>query len=70
MKSSNSMVPNASEYQQDFFVFAYISFMSHNNGVVINIRDKPMSKLIKSPPNDDESGVGGLKHTPCLVKPL
>jgi hypothetical protein len=23
-----------------------------------------------SPPNDDEGGVGGLNHTPHLVKPL
>jgi hypothetical protein len=64
------MVPNASKYQQASFVVAYISFMSHNNSVVINLGDKPMFEPIKSPPNDDEGGVGGLKHIPHLVKPL
>jgi hypothetical protein len=64
------MVPNTSEYWQDFFVVAYVSIMSHNNGVVTTLGDKPMFESIKSPPNDDEGGVGALNHNPHLVKPL
>jgi hypothetical protein len=44
--------------------------MSHNNGGVTNLGKKIVSKFEKSPPNDDEGGVGGLNYTPCLVKPL
>jgi hypothetical protein len=44
--------------------------MSHNNGGVTNFGKKIVSKFEKSPLNDDESDVGGLKCTPHLMKPL
>jgi len=44
--------------------------MSHNSGVVIKLGGELGSKYEESPPNDDEGGVGGLNHTPCLMKPL
>jgi hypothetical protein len=44
--------------------------MSHNNGGVTNLGRKFVSKSKKSPPNDDEGGVGGLNLTLYLVKPL
>jgi hypothetical protein len=44
--------------------------MSHKNDGVTNFGEKFVSKSEKSPMNDDESGVGGLKRTPHLVKPL
>jgi hypothetical protein len=58
MKSSNSMVPTTFEYQQGPLVVPYISSMSHNSGGVINLGEKSISKFEKSPPNDDEGGVG------------
>jgi hypothetical protein len=44
--------------------------MSHNSGGVIKLGEISISKSEKSPPNDDEGGVGGLNRTPHLVKPL
>ncbi len=44
--------------------------MSHNNDGVTNFGEKIVSKSKESPVNDDERGVGGLKHTPHVVKPL
>jgi hypothetical protein len=44
--------------------------MSHNSDGVINLGEKIVSKFEESPPNYDESGVGGLNYTLHLVKPL
>jgi hypothetical protein len=44
--------------------------MSHNNSGVIDLGENSILEFEDSPPNDDESGVGGLNHTPYLVKPL
>jgi hypothetical protein len=44
--------------------------MSHNNGGVTNLGKKVVSKSKESPLDDDEGGVGGLNHTPHMVKPL
>jgi hypothetical protein len=44
--------------------------MYHNSGEVTSFGKKIVSKSKKSPPYDDEGGVGGLNGTPCLVKPL
>ncbi len=64
------MVPNAFEYRQGPLVAPYISCMFHNSGRVTNLREKYVSKFEQSPKDDDEGGVGGLNHTPHLVKPL
>ncbi len=48
----------------------YVSSMSHNSGVVIKLGGELGFKYEEFPPNDDEGGVGGLNHTPCLMKPL
>ncbi len=64
------MVPTAPEYQRGPLVAPYISSMSHNNGEMTNLGGKYVSKFEQSPPNDDEGGVGGLNHTPHLMKPL
>jgi len=64
------MVPNTFKYQHGLLVVPYISSMFHNNGGVINCREKYVSKFEQSPIDDDEGGVGGLNHTPHLVKPL
>jgi len=44
--------------------------MSHNNGGVTNLGEKIISKSKKSPPDDDEGGVGGLNYTPRMTKSL
>ncbi len=44
--------------------------MSHNSGGLTNLGEKSILEFEESPPNDDEGGVGGLNHTPHLVKPL
>jgi len=64
------MVPITLEYQQGPLVAPYIFFMYHNNGGVTNLGKKSISKSKESPPDDDESGVGGLNRTLHLVKPL
>jgi hypothetical protein len=57
MKSSNSMVPIAFEYQWGLLIILYMSFMSHNKGVVINLGGELISKFEDSSPNDDEGVV-------------
>ncbi len=47
----------------------YIFSMSHNNDGVIDLGEESISKS-KPPLDDDEGGVGGLKSTLHLVKPL
>jgi hypothetical protein len=44
--------------------------MFHNNGVVTNLKNEPISKFENFPLNDNEGGVNGLNRTPCFVKPL
>jgi len=44
--------------------------MFHNNGVVTNFKNKPISKFENFPLNDNEGGVSGLNHTPRFIKPL
>jgi hypothetical protein len=48
----------------------YISSLSHNNGKVVDLGEKSISKLKKFPLDDDEGDVGGLNCTFRLVKPL
>ncbi len=64
------MVPTALKYQQGLLVAPYISSMSHNSGGVTNLGEKFVLESEQSPPNDNEGGVGGLNHTPRLMKPL
>ncbi len=64
------MVLTVPEYQWGPLVAPYISSMSHNNGGVTNLGEKFVLEFEQSPPNDDEGGVGGLNHTPHLMKPL
>jgi hypothetical protein len=40
------------------------------SGVVIKLGGELGFEYEKSPPNDDEGGVGGLNLTPCLMKSL
>ncbi len=54
MKSFNSMVPTAPEYQWGPLMIIYMSFMSHNKGVVTNLIGELISKFDNSSPNDDE----------------
>jgi hypothetical protein len=70
MKSSNSMVLTILEYRQNLLVAPCISSISHNSGGVTTLGEKIIFKSEESPLDDDESGVGGLNRTPCLVKPL
>jgi len=58
------------KYHWGPLVAPYISSMSHNSDGVINLGEKIVSKFEESPPNYDESGVGGLNYTLHLVKPL
>jgi hypothetical protein len=44
--------------------------MSHNSGGVTNLGKKSVSQSKESSLDYDECGVGGLNHTPRLVKPL
>jgi hypothetical protein len=44
--------------------------MSHNNGVVTNLRCELLFEYEDSPLDEDDGGVGGFNHTPHLVKPL
>jgi hypothetical protein len=44
--------------------------MSHNNGVVTNLRGELLFEYEDSPLGEDDGGVGGFNHTPHLVKPL
>jgi len=62
------MVPITLEYQHGPLVVPYMSSISHNNGVMNTFNDEPIFE--DSFLNDDEGGVGGLNHTPSLVKPL
>ncbi len=64
------MVPTVLEYRQGLLVVSCISSISHNNGGVTTFGEKNISESKESPLDDDESGVGGLNRTPCLVKPL
>lgn len=68
MNSSSLMVPLALEYQHGPLVVPYMSSISHNNAVMNTFNDEPIFE--DSFLNDDEGGVGGLNHTPSLVKPL
>jgi hypothetical protein len=43
--------------------------MSHNNGVVTNLRGELLFEY-KDFPLGEDGGVGGFNHTPDLVKPL
>jgi hypothetical protein len=45
-----------------------MSSMSHNNGVMTTFGDELIHE--DSFLNDDEGDMGGLNHTPSLVKPL
>jgi hypothetical protein len=47
-----------------------MSSMSHNSSVITNFKGEHVFKFEDSPSNDDENGVDGLNHSPCLVKPL
>jgi len=49
MKSFNSMVPTALEYQWGPLMIIYMSFMSHNKGVVTNLIGELISKFDNSP---------------------
>ncbi len=64
------MVLNALNYRHGLLMVPYISSMFHNSGRVTNLKEKSISELKKFLAYDDEGGVGGLNHTPCLVKPL
>jgi hypothetical protein len=44
--------------------------MSHNNNEVIDLGEKSILEFEDSLLDDDEGDVGGLNHTPSLVKPL
>ncbi len=44
--------------------------MPHKSGVVVKLGVEPIFEFEEFPPYDDEGGVGGSNHTPCLVKPL
>jgi len=44
--------------------------MSHNNGVVTNLRGELLFEYEDSPLREDDGGVGGFNHTVDLVKPL
>jgi hypothetical protein len=70
MKSFSSMVPTAPEYQQGPLVAPYMSSMSHKCGVVVKLGGELKPKPKTSTPNVGEGGVGGLNHTPCLMKSL
>ncbi len=53
---------NTHIYRQN--VAPYIFSMSHNNGGVADPGQIFISESKKSPPNDNEGDVGGLKYTP------
>jgi hypothetical protein len=44
--------------------------MSHNNGVVTNLRGELLFEYEDSPLGEDDGGVGGFNHTLDLVKSL
>jgi hypothetical protein len=44
--------------------------MSHNNGVVTNLRGELLFEYEDSPLGEDDGGVGGFNHTLDLVKPV
>ncbi len=48
----------------------YMSFMSRNNGVVTNLENELLFESEDSLLYENDGGVGGLNHTPHLVKPL
>jgi hypothetical protein len=68
---SNLMVPTTFKYRQGPLMAPYMLSMSHNNGVVTNLRGELVSEFKESYLNDNESGVGGLiTCIPHLVKPM
>jgi len=44
--------------------------MSHNNGVVTNFKGELLFEYKDSSLSENDGGLGGLNHTPDLVKPL
>jgi len=42
--------------------------MSHNNGVVTNLKGELLFEYEDSPEGEDDGGVGGFNHTLDLVK--
>jgi hypothetical protein len=58
------MVPTTHEYQQGLMVAPYMSSMSHKFG------GEPKFQSKKITLNVNEGGVGGVNHTPHMVKPL
>jgi hypothetical protein len=44
--------------------------MFHNNGMVTNLKNEPISKFENFPLNDNEGGMNNLNCTPRFIKPL